>query len=88
MHAVEALKQQLAKIRSGPPGSRRAGETVFMMKLTKKDSKGHKKLDPNSAEFQDYLSRYEETCVMSLGGKNGQLHSEVSMHTTLPHTHI
>ena len=59
----------LAKIRSGPPGTRRAAETVFIMKITKKDLKGHRKLAPDSAEFQDYLARYEDICVMCLFGK-------------------
>jgi hypothetical protein len=63
-HGREDLKQKLAQIRSGPPGTRRSAETVFIMKLTKKDAKGKKKLDPNSAEFEDYLSRYEDPYVM------------------------
>lgn len=39
VHAVQELKQKLAKIRAGPPGTRRAEETLFIMKLTKKDKK-------------------------------------------------
>ena len=64
VHVCEDLKNKLAQIRSGPPGTRRSAETLFIMKLTKKDSKGKKKTDPNSAEFRDYLSRYEDPYVV------------------------
>jgi hypothetical protein len=64
VHVCEDLKNKLAQIRSGPPGTRRSAETLFIMKLTKKDSKGKKKIDPNSAEFRDYLSRYEDPYVV------------------------
>ena len=68
VHAVQELKQKLARIRAGSPGTRRAEETMFIMKLTKKDKKGHKTIDPDSAGFRDYLSRYEDTCVVCLFG--------------------
>ena len=64
VHVCEDLKKKLAHIRGGPPGTRRSAETMFIMKITKKDSKGKKKLDPNSAEFRDYLSRYEDPYVV------------------------
>ena len=64
VHVCEDLKNKLAQIRSGPPRTRRAAETLFITKLIKKDAKGKKKLDPNSAEFRDYLSRYEDPYVV------------------------
>jgi len=64
VHVCEDLKNKLAQIRCGPPGTRRSAETLFIMKITKKNSKGNKKMDPNSAEFRDYLSRYEDPYVV------------------------
>ena len=58
--AGKAQKKKLAEIRAGPPGTRRAAETVFIMKIVSKDAKGRKKIDENSARFQDYLIRFED----------------------------
>ena len=87
MYVVKDNKKRLADIRSGPAGTRRARETVFIMKITKKDAKGKKKFDPNSVAFQDYLKRYEDTCVLiNLDNRHG--HFEVNMYTILSHTHV
>ncbi len=51
----------MAKIRSGPPGTRRYNETVFIMKIVRKDKKGKKHIDANTPTFRDYLSRFEDT---------------------------
>ena len=58
--AGKAQKKNLATIRSGPPGTRRAAETVFIMKIVRRDKKGRKQIDEGSAEFQDYLVRFED----------------------------
>jgi len=57
---VGAPAARLAKIRAGPPGTVRAEETVFIVKVAKKDKKGHKKIDESSPAFQDYLGRFED----------------------------
>ena len=56
----EGTEKNLATIRSGPPGTRRAAETVFIMKIVRRDKKGRKQIDEGSAEFQDYLVRFED----------------------------
>ena len=87
MYVVKDNKKRLADIRAGPAGTRRARETVFIMKITKKDAKGRKKFDPNSLAFQDYLKRYEDTCVLiNLDNRRG--HFEMNMYTILSHTHV
>jgi len=55
----------LADIRAGAPGTRRAKETVFIMKIVKKDSKGKKSIDSNTPAFQDYLNRFEDILCLA-----------------------
>jgi hypothetical protein len=56
----------LADIRAGPIGTRRAKETVFIMKIVHKDKKGKKRLDSSSPQFQDYLQRFEDILCVGL----------------------
>lgn len=59
---AEENQEILKNIRSGPPGTRRARETVFIMKVTQKKN-GKNKLVESGAKFQDYLRRYEDMYV-------------------------
>ena len=51
------------------------------MKIVKKDSKGHKSIDPASPAFQDYLDRYEDICVIYWKQYRVWFFDGVHMHT-------